>query len=524
MNLRLPASIRSCVLTLPALLASPHATMASDGPDQSRSEPPVSRDALFDLADEKPAVQKIEPAVRPATKDVLPESKDALFGELPSEKAIADKDSSPRPESKDALFDLPEKLKMAKSVKVEEEGRRWRGFFQGEAAYTFADPNHWSKFMGRLELGTQGKLGQGMQWKVSGRVDYNPVFDLTDHYQNSVARDQRAEFHLRETYIDFSAGDLEWRIGRQHVVWGEMVGLFFADVVSAKDLREFVLPDFQVMRIPQWAARAEYFKDDFHAEVVWVPFPSYDEIGKPQGPGAGQGADFFPYPLPIAALIMADDRPSARWDHGNFGVRLSQLKSGWDVSGFFYSSMNTSPTFYQYVPGVLTPRHDRIRQWGGTLAKDFTDVVLKAELVYTDGRRFNLTNVVAPDASGGVVKQDTLDWAVGLDFNPSSETRLNAQLFQRHFFDHNPNIIPDQSENGASLLVSHSFSDRWKAEALIVRSLNRSDWMFRPKAIWSFQPNWKMTFGLDVFSGPVTGLFGQFDQRDRAYAEVRYDF
>ena len=51
-----------------------------------------------------------------------------------------------------------------------------------------------------------------------------------------------------------------------------MVGLFFGDVVSALDLREFVLPDFETIRIPQWAARAEYFNSNFHADLIWLPF------------------------------------------------------------------------------------------------------------------------------------------------------------------------------------------------------------------------------------------------------------
>ncbi len=518
-----PVSLCACVLAFPTLLSAAQPVAAADAPAGMEKEVLLSKDALFDLADDKPAPKDVVAPAAPVGKEVLPESKEALFGDMPAAEAkgSAAKGVAPQPGPKDALFEPLVKPHVAKKA---DGGQRWSGFFQGEAAYTYADPAHWSKTMGRLELGTQGKLGQGVQWKLSGRIDYNPVFDLINHYQSMVADDQRAQFQIRETYLDFSAGDLDWRIGRQHVVWGEMVGLFFADVVSAKDLREFILPDFQILRIPQWAARAEYFKDDFHAEVVWIPFPSYDEIGKPQGPGSGRGADFYPYPLPMQALILDEQKPSTRFDHGNLGLRLSQLKNGWDVSGFYYTSMNSSPTFYQFIPGVMTPRHDRIWQLGGTLAKDLGDVVLKAEAVYTDGRRFNLTNVVAPDPSGGVVEQNTLDWAVGLDFNPTTDTRVNTQLFQRYFFDHDANIIPDRSESGVSLLVSHTFSGQWKAEALLVHSLNRRDWMFRPKAVWNFQPNWKMNLGLDVFGGPITGLFGQYDQRDRAYAEVRYDF
>ena len=48
-----------------------------------------------------------------------------------------------------------------------------------------------------------------------------------------------------------------------------MVGVFVADVVSAKDMREFILPDFNAPRIPQWAARAEYFPHHYHVDRCW---------------------------------------------------------------------------------------------------------------------------------------------------------------------------------------------------------------------------------------------------------------
>lgn len=513
MNTGIPFTFGPWILALPLLFCVPAALAAE--------EPPSSRDALFGLEDEGPASRAPEP---PAT------SREALFGDLPpaGDSTATAPGAGPAAASREALFAAPGPA-AAQAAGKSAAGSRWHGFFQGEAAYTYASPGHWSKTLGRLELGTQGKLRPGVQYKLSGRVDYNPVYDLNDFYQSRVARDQRAEFHIRETYLDFSAASLDWRVGRQHVVWGEMVGLFFADVVSAKDMREFVLPDFQILRIPQWAARAEYFKDDFHAEMVWIPFPSYDEIGKAQWPGSGHGADFYPYPLDpkrYPAQILSDQKPGTRLAHGNFGARLSMLKDGWDVSGFYYTSMDSTPTFHWTGPFTITPRHARIRQVGGTLAKDFRDFVLKAEAVYTNGRRYNLltVNPAAPPADGGVVRQNTLDWAVGLDFNPTSDTRVNTQLFQRYFFDHDPNIIPDRAESGASLLLSHGFSNRWQAEALLVHSLNRRDWMFRPKAIWNFQPNWKVTFGLDVFGGPTTGLFGRYDQCDRGYVELRHDF
>jgi hypothetical protein len=480
------------------------------------TEAPLSRDALFDL---EPVKEKTA-APTPVAAPEMPASKDALF-DLPP---LSESTTAPaKAESKGALFgDIP-----GAAAKEEKQSASWHGFFQGELARTYADPDHWSKATGRLELGKRGRLDNGMQYKISGRVDYNAVYDINDFYASAVRKDQRAEFHLRENYLDIASGDWEYRLGRQHIVWGEMVGLFFADVVSAKDMREFILQDFQLMRIPQWAARAEYFKDDYHAELIWIPFPSYDEVGKP-ATLTKSGSEFYAYPATptgFVPMVLGETKPGNRLSNTNYGLRLSRLINGWDMSGFLYSSMDSSPT--AYVVNKLGPvyqyqlRHERIRQTGGTLAKDMGNFVLKAEAIYTGGRRYNVTDATDLD---GVVKQNTLDWVVGLDFNPGVDTRLNTQFFQRVYFDYNPNIIPDRVENGFSLLVNHKFGDTLEAEALVVRSLNRNDWMFRPKLNWGFKPNWKLTFGFDVFGGPPTGIFGQLESRDRVYTELRHDF
>jgi hypothetical protein len=289
-------------------------------------------------------------------------------------------------------------------------------------------------------------------------------------------------------------------------------------------MREYILTDFDVLRIPQWAARAEYFKGDFHAEAVWIPVPSYDNIGKP-------GAEFFPAPPPpppgYATLFDNEQFPRRTLGHTNFGLRLSYLKNGWDASGFFYDSMDASPTFYREIVSAPQPafvyqaRHDRIWQAGGTLAKDLGPAVFKTEVVYTQGRSYNVQRLTDED---GVVRQNTLDVVAGLDFGLPADTRLNVQVFNRTFFDHDPDIVPKRNEPGASLLVNHKFGDRLQAEVLYIESLVRSDYMIRPRIIYDVERNWQLIAGVDIFGGPPLGFFGQFNNRDRVYTEVRYSF
>jgi hypothetical protein len=399
----------------------------------------------------------------------------------------------------------------------------WHGFVRGELAYTYANPSHWSKMLIRSELDTQGSLTPDIKYKLGARFDYDFVYDATNFYPRDVRRDQRANFLLRENYLDIGAGDWDFRVGRQQIVWGEMVGLFFADVVSAKDLREFILPDFDVLRIPQWAGRAEYFKGDFHAEAIWIPVPSYDNIGKP-------GAEFFPAVPPpppgYATLFDNEQFPKRRASNMNYGLRVSMLKNGWDASGFYYHSIDAQATFYRQIVSTPQPaflyqaRHDRIDQLGGTLAKDLGPAVFKMEAVYTRGRGFSVLRL----NDDGIAQQNTMDLVAGLDFPLPLDTRLNLQAFDRTFFDHDADLVFKRHEPGLSVLLNRKLGEGLEAEVLYIASLNRSDWMLRPRIMWDFQTNWKFIAGIDVFEGPPLGLFGQYDNRDRIYTEVRYSF
>lgn len=99
----------------------------------------------------------------------------------------------------------------------------------------------------------------------------------------------------------------------------------------------------------------------------------------------------------------------------------------------------------------------------------------KPKGVYTSGRSFSTLNIADSD---GVIRQNTLDWAAGLISHCSAETRLNVQLFQRHFFGYDSNITADRYENGYSLLLNNKFFNNWEAQALFISSLNRTDWLF----------------------------------------------
>ena len=405
------------------------------------------------------------------------------------------------------------------------EARTISGFYQNETSYTIGTPSHWQKWRHRLYLSGDGALNERTAWKVSGWAAYDPIFDLTNFYPSEVRADRQSEAMLRETYLDVTAGDWLFRLGRQHIVWGEMVGLFFADVVSAKDLREFVVRDFDLIRIPQWAARAEHFYGDLHAELVWIPYVTYDNVGAP-------GDDFFSGPLPVPGFetsIRPGSTPANTLENSSYGFRLSYLRGGWDVAGFYFRSHDLSPVFAREVRtepepmAIFRPEHRRMHQFGLTAARDVGRMaVVKAEAVYNRDRWFSVMRV---DPTDGLVQQDFLDYIVGLDTVSAQGTQFNLQFFQRRFFDHDSGIIPDRIESGASIFLSDWFPAlRLRPEFLFAYNLDGSDWLARPSVTWEPPGDWRVKVGADLFNGPADSLFGQFNDQDRIYVDLRWDF
>ncbi len=394
------------------------------------------------------------------------------------------------------------------------------GFFQSEAAYTYPETGHWSRFRNLVEAGTEGETGENLAWKVSARVAYDPVYDRGDFYPHAVRDDLRFEADWRETYLDWSAGDIDLRIGRQQIVWGEMVGLFFADVVSAKDLRQFVAQDFDMLRIPQWALRAEHFAGDLHSELVWIPYMTYDDIGEP-------GGAFYPFRPPVipgvTSVITNEEEPHDLDDSAG-GLRVGYLHEGWDFAGFYYTSRDAGASFSRAAPDaatlVFTPEHLRIHQLGGTLGKDFESFVLKVEAIHTWDRGFSTSDAADSD---GLARLDLLDYVVSLEWVLENELRVNAQFFQRYFTNYDDDIGADRTESGVTLYATRDIGD-WSPELTLIVGANRGDWMARPRLMWRFAEDWRAAAGFDLFGGDEDGLFGQYDDQDRAYGELRYTF
>jgi hypothetical protein len=299
------------------------------------------------------------------------------------------------------------------------------------------------------------------------------------------------------------------------------VGVFVADVVNARDLREFLLPDLDQIRISQWAARLDWQGEDKSAELIWIPVPLYDRIGEP-------GGDYFPVlSTPSGLRIPANPtvKPRRTASNSNFGARAGFIKNGWDVAGFVYRSMDRETAFAPQLGGrflsVTSTQGARITQVGSTVSKDLEYAVLKAETVYTHGK---VLGSFSPTALNGLTQRNVVDWVVGLDIPiADSEARVNVQVIDRRVLDHDATVFDTKRQTFGSLQIVYPVG-AWELSVLGIEGLGRNERLWRPKAVYKLAKNTRLTFGADFFQGKTSSLLGQFDANDRVYLRVKHSF
>ncbi len=379
-------------------------------------------------------------------------------------------------------------------------------------------------------IGKEGKIADNIGYKATARLYYDAVFDFTGNYGKGVEKNQEREAELRDGFLDFSLGNFDLRVGKQQIVWGETVGgLFFADAVNPKDLREFILPEPDQIRVPLWAANLEYFYKGSHFEFVWLPFPKFNELGAPDSEFELKGPP-MPEGMPVCSEEL--EKPAKKLKNQEVGFRMSRFMEEWglDISAFGFYGYDYFPTVFRATnidpatstPMVaLKPRYERLPIFGATFSKNLNDIILKGEFVFNKGKYFSVDD---PADIDGAVKKDFLDYIIGADYT-FGKIDFNFQFMQRYIIGYDGRMIDDRTNTSASVWLKTGFLDnKLEPELLFVFGLDKNDYLLRPKINYKINERWQVAAGADIFGGEPNGNFGRFDNKDRTYMELKYVF
>ncbi len=332
------------------------------------------------------------------------------------------------------------------------------------------------------------------------------------------------EFAVREAYMDIFFESVDVRIGKQQIIWGKADGVFITDIVSPKDLSEFLLRDFDEIRMGVTGMKFNYYKNDNTFELVWLP------VFTPTILPARDGIWFPRMNLAVPATFNAPQEVTASLENSEVFAKLSGMSSlvdfelmagfAWDDDPVKHITKQVEPQSMQLTGLTVNPKYHRLALGGGSFSATVGPLVLRAEGAYYSGKYFASTDPGLVDA---VVEKNYLHYLLGLD-HALWGWRVSGQFIQQAILDYEETIDQNAYENMLTFLARRDFlRDTLTLEFFTYVGLNDRDAFVRPRLYYDLADGFELLLGANIFTGN-SGPFGQYTENDMLYAKVKYSF
>jgi hypothetical protein len=151
---------------------------------------------------------------------------------------------------------------------------------------------------------------------------------------------------------------------------------------------------------------------------------------------------------------------------------------------------------------------------------------VKAELALSINKHYETTDPLDAD---GVVRRDTIDYLVGVDYTFFERVDTSLQVSQKILTGPATNLtrggVEGQFTTSVALRIATGFFDNTLNPSMLATvDVNRGDFRLSPRLDWLATGAVTLSVGADVFEGPHQTLYGQFDRNDRVWFTTTWRF
>lgn len=337
---------------------------------------------------------------------------------------------------------------------------------------------------------------------------------------------------LREAYLDMYFKNFDLRVGKQQIVWGKADGVFITDIVSPLNLSEFLLPDFDEIRMGVIATKLDYYIGNSTIEAIWIPLftpnilPDANSIWYVQ-PDFPAPATFdwsqsaIPASLENSELFLKWSAMTSKVDFEIMGAYTWDDNPSMHVQKEFEidsSSMPPSPVLKELF---ITPKYHRLYVAGASMSTEIKGVILRGEGAYYHDKYFQTEDPMATDA---LIQKDYLNYVIGIDFNIGA-VKLSTQFIQKYIMDHQELMVENEFRNTATLMARYDMlRESLHLELFSYIGLSDQDALIRPKITYDYDDSFSILLGANIFVGETDGQFGQYQDNSMVYVKIKYSF
>lgn len=330
--------------------------------------------------------------------------------------------------------------------------------------------------------------------------------------------DDETKEMLREGYLDINLGSMDFRIGKQIIVWGRADRINPTDNLSPRDFT-LLVPDDDDQRLGTPAVKATHYFKELSLTALWLPQFEPDTI---------------PIQQPPPPRAIHEDVPDKTF--GQWAVKIEQTGRAIDWSLSYFNGFDPFPDIGITSPVDLALEHHRIRVIGADAATTLGRYGLRGEAAYT----------MTQDSRGDnpAIKNPFFFMVIGGDRTFIEYLNVNLQYTLRVVVNYqNPETITDpflrnvaieeavvnnqldQIQHGFTLRINYKWlNETLEGEIAGVFFSPRYDYLIRPKVTYAFTDHWKGIIGGDLYRGEQNSFFGYLRDNSTAYAELRWSF
>jgi len=419
------------------------------------------------------------------------------------------------------------------------------------------------KIRSTAQLSVEYRLTENIHLFTIFREWYDSVYDAESKWRRRSGnykkmRRTKGTDWLRECYIDYYSEYLDIRIGKQQVVWGTADGVKILDIVNPIDYREF---HFELTRgldvdvkIPLWMLKLEYAPTvNGTLQFLFIPdFESnfYAPAGTPYAVRAKNAGEMRLDALRDmgAAVVIKRKKPGQSLENARIGVRWLDVIKGFEYTlnylhGYSHAMsrhfMGIKPLGLPFIPGAVASFEDRYAQtetFGASFSKAITKGPLRGykfwgEFAYikNDDNGYG-----TKDDQVGVGEVDRYNYVLGIEKYFWTNWLFGFQFMQfwleqekedgYHYLNGPTSDILDQCETMLSLSIRTDFMHERLLPRVLIQWGDDNDWAISPRVEYELRDYLILAWGMNIFNGSSSQLFGEFRDRDTMYFEVKLGF
>lgn len=326
--------------------------------------------------------------------------------------------------------------------------------------------------------------------------------------------DHDADIH--EAYLSHAAPGWDLRLGRQIVRWGKTDQISPVDNLNPQDLREFVTPELEERKLPNWMARLRLFPKDTTVEGIFVPFFKENEFDF-------EGNTWALFGTEPSGLRFDEDEPGKGLDDSDYGLRVSRTFAGWDVSASYLHATEKSPhlRFDPFNPMGPTVHAEYRRQ--DIFGLEFETTAHKFG-IRGEGAYFDRQSLPTDDIDS--VSKPVLYYVLGVDYLGEDDWYANVQFSHQHVFEHESDILFLEQDN--FFINGEINREFWRGKAMLklryAVDVVDGGSFFIPETILTHFENIELSLGANLFFGPADSYFGRYRDNDQAFLKATYVF